>query len=78
MRHAEQNCGHAMTTDSRLDELEILAAEQGRMLDELSDVIARQQKEIDRLTARLEQSTERLGALEAQAPSPANEKPPHW
>jgi len=67
-----------MTDISRIDTLESHIAEQGRMLDELSDVIARQQKEIDRLTARLEASTERLGALEAQAPSLAGEKPPHW
>jgi len=66
------------TSDTRIDTLESHIAEQGRMLDELSDVMARQQKEIDRLTARLEQSTERLGALEAQAPAPGNEKPPHW
>lgn len=64
-------------SDSRLDALESHIAEQGRMLDELSDVIARQQKEIDRLTARLEQSADRLGALESQAPA-ASEKPPHW
>lgn len=67
-----------MTTDTRITTLESHVAEQARMLEELSDVIARQQREIDRLTARLEHSVERLGALEAQAPAPANEKPPHW
>jgi len=66
-----------MTDTSRLDALEMLVAEQGRMLDELSDVMARQQNEIDRLTARLKQSADRLGALESKAP-PGNEKPPHY
>jgi SlyX protein len=64
-------------SEDRLDTLEMLAAEQGRMLEELSDVIASQQKQIDRLTARLAQSADRLGALEAQA-VPGNEKPPHY
>ncbi|MEE2567152.1 SlyX family protein [Hyphobacterium marinum] len=67
-----------MTPETRLTNLESHVAEQARMLEELSDVIARQQREIDRLTARLEASADRIGALEAQAPPPASEKPPHW
>ena len=64
-------------SEARLDALEMLAAEQGRMLEELSDVIAAQQKQIDLLNARLAQSADRLGALEAQAPS-GDETPPHY
>lgn len=69
-----------MTSDptSRLEALEAHLAEQSRTIDELSEVAIRQQKEIDRLNAKLERSYDRLGDLEARAPSPANEKPPHY
>jgi len=63
---------------SRLDALEIFAAEQQRTLDDLSEVIARQQKEIEWLKKRLEASDDRIAGLESGLPAPGNDKPPHW
>jgi len=67
-----------MTSTSRLDALEMLVAEQQRVIDDLSDGLLRQQKELDRLTARLRASDDRIVELESGLPAPDNEKPPHW
>ncbi len=65
--------------DTRLERLEILAAEQERTIDELSVQIADQWTEIDRLRKKLEALIERFLVLEEHAtPSAPVTKPPHW
>lgn len=65
-------------SSSRLDTLEMLAAEQQRTIDELSEVMTHQQEEIERLKKRLEASDDRIAELEAGLPTPGHEKPPHY
>ncbi len=69
-----------MTQDSensRLTELEIIVAEQGRTIDELSSVIAQQWQVIDATRKKLEALSERFHAVEELA-RPDNARPPHW
>lgn len=64
---------------TRLEKLEILAAEQEKTIEELSGQIAEQWKTIERLQAKLDALTERFLALEEQtAPDAPVTKPPHW
>ncbi len=65
-------------TEERLDRLEMYAAEQARVIEDLSEALALQQKDIERLKARLVASDDRIAELEAGAPAPAGEKPPHY
>ncbi len=66
-------------SDERIDRLEILAAEQERIIGDLSDVIARQDREIAELQRRLDILARRLVSVEeASAPEIASQKPPHW
>lgn len=66
-------------TDERIVKLEMLAAEQERVVEELSAAIAGQWREIDRLRKALEALTGELRALEERAAgdTPVT-KPPHW
>lgn len=63
----------------RLDELEILAAHQVRVIEDLNDTVIRQGKEIDRLGRLVEALVERFRAVEAQVqPENPSTRPPHW
>lgn len=65
--------------ETRLERLEILAAEQERTIEEMSAQLAEQWREIERLRGRLDLLTRRFQALEEQAiPSAQVTKPPHW
>ena len=66
-------------TDERIVKLEMLAAEQERVVEELSAALAGQWREIDRLRKALEALTGELRALEERAAgdTPVT-KPPHW
>ena len=65
--------------DSRLTDLEMIAADQARTIDELSGMIAEQWKIIDGMKKRLDTLSERFQAVEDGAPGvPENVKPPHW
>lgn len=63
----------------RLDELEILAAHQARLLEELNEVVIRQGKDINRLERIAEALAERFQRVEdnVRAGAPLS-KPPHW
>jgi len=64
---------------ARLNELEELAAHQGRTIDELSAEIASQWKAIDKMQKTLEQLRERFSAIEeASLEAPAITRPPHY
>lgn len=65
-------------TEDRLDRLEAHIAQQDQTIDDLSQALALQQKDIERLKARLVASDDRIAELEAGAPAPAGEKPPHY
>lgn len=66
-------------SEERIVELEMLAAEQERSIEELSSQIAEQWRQIDRLTRKLNLLTERFLEVEEQVRPPAPvTKPPHW
>lgn len=69
----------AKNDQERLDELEIVAAHQARMIEELNETIVRQGKDLDRLERLIEALVERFRAVEdhVQGDVPVN-KPPHW
>jgi SlyX protein len=69
----------AKSDTDRLDELEILAAHQARMLEDLNETAIRQDKQIHRLEHILEAMVERFRAFEQQTQSDTpTSKPPHW
>ena len=68
-----------MSEADRLTQLEMLAAEQDRTIEELSGQIATQWKEIETLRHKLDVLTRRLVELEANAaPDVPVTRPPHW
>lgn len=68
-----------MTEADRLTQLEMLAAEQDRTIEELSGQVAAQWKEIETLRHKLEVLTKRLVDVEANAaPDIPVTRPPHW
>lgn len=65
--------------EERFVQLEVLSAEQERMIAELSAEVARQAREIDELRKRMETLARRLLDVEdATAPAVPVQKPPHW
>lgn len=65
--------------DPRLVQLEVLAANQERTIEELSAEVARQWQVIDRMQKKLDALTDRFLALEEQsAPDVPITKPPHY
>ena len=66
-------------SETRITQLEILAAEQEKTIAELSDQITFQWKTIDRLQKKLDALTQRFLALEENAgPDILVTKPPHY
>jgi SlyX protein len=62
----------------RIDALETRAMYQEATIEQLNATITAQWKQIDALTRQLAALTERLQEAEANAPAPANERPPHY
>jgi SlyX protein len=62
----------------RIDALETRAMYQEETIEQLNVTITAQWKQIDALTRQLASLTERLQEAEANAPAPANERPPHY
>jgi SlyX protein len=60
----------------RVTELETRLAHFEATADELSSVVAEQGRLIDRLGARLRAATDRMAAMAASLPEPADDKPP--
>ena len=56
----------------------IAPAYQDETIEKLNETITAQWKQIDALTRQLAALTERLQEAEANAPAPANERPPHY
>lgn len=69
-----------MSSDQhRLTQLEIVATEQEKTIEELSQQIAEQWKVIERLQKKLDALTERFLVLEENAaPEAPVTRPPHW
>ena len=63
---------------ARLDALESRMMYQDETIEQLNATITAQWKQIDALTRQLAALTERLQEAEANAPAPANERPPHY
>lgn len=64
--------------NARIDALEVRLTYQDETIEQLNQTIAAQWKQIDALTRQLAALTERLQEAEANAPAPANERPPHY
>jgi SlyX protein len=68
-----------MTDDTRLVQLEELAAHQAKVIEELSDQLAEQWKVVEQTRAKLDRLTERFLTLEETSlDAPANSRPPHY
>lgn len=63
---------------ARIDALELRLMYQDETIEQLNATITAQWKQIDALTRQLAALTERLQEAEANAPAPANERPPHY
>jgi len=69
----------ARSDADRLDELEILAAHQARIIEDLNETVIRQGKEIDRLERLVEALVERFRTVEEHVqPDIPVSRPPHW
>ena len=66
------------TLNARIDALEMRLTYQDDTIETLNQTITAQWKQIDVLTRQIAQLNERLQAAEANAPGPANERPPHY
>jgi SlyX protein len=62
----------------RVDALEARIAYQDDTIETLNETIAAQWKQVDALTRQLAALNDRVQEAEAQAPGPANERPPHY
>lgn len=62
----------------RIESLEILAAEQQKVIDDLSDIIAKQWDAHEVLKRQLAQMTDQLRDLEDNQPAPSAQKAPHY
>ena len=67
------------SAEERITDLEVLAAEQERVIAELSEQLAEQWKTVEALRKKLDALTDRFLALEEQtAPDVPVNRPPHW
>ena len=66
------------TLSERIDTLEAKLAYQDDTIEQLNQTITAQWKQIDVLTRQIAALSERLQQAEANAPGPANERPPHY
>lgn len=64
--------------ETRIIQLESLAAMQDQTILNLNEEIYRQQQDISRLSQRLEAVEERLRELQNGEDIAGNERPPHW
>ena len=62
----------------RIDTLETRMAFQDATIETLNATITEQWQKIDALTRQVAALSERLQEAEANAPAPANERPPHY
>jgi SlyX protein len=66
------------TLSDRVDVLETRLMFQDVTIETLNQTITEQWQQIDTLTRQVALLSERLQEAEANAPSPANEPPPHY
>jgi SlyX protein len=62
----------------RIDTLETRLTYQDETIEQLNQTITAQWKQIDALMRQVAQLIEQLRDAEANAPGPANERPPHY
>jgi SlyX protein len=67
-----------MTTDDRLNELEIRISHQDKTIADLNDMITAQWKKIEALERQLRRLGEELEAMDSSEGPAANQKPPHY
>jgi SlyX protein len=63
---------------ARIDTLETRLTYQDETIEQLNQTITAQWKQIDALTRQISELKVRLQEAEANAPAPANERPPHY
>ena len=64
--------------NARIDALEVRLSYQDETIEQLNQTITAQWKQIDALRRQLTALAERLQEADANAPAPANERPPHY
>lgn len=67
-----------MTTNQRIDELEMRIAHQDRTIADLNEVITAQWKKLESIERQLRRLSEELEAVETGDAPAANQKPPHY
>jgi SlyX protein len=67
-----------ITLGNRIDALEAKLMFQDETIETLNKTITEQWLKIDALTRQVLSLSERLQETEANAPGPANERPPHY
>ena len=65
-------------TSERIDNLEIILAEQQQIIDDLNEVITKQWDAQELMKHQLSKLTDQLLELEQNQPEPANQKAPHY
>lgn len=63
---------------ARIDALETRLTYQDETIETLNQTVTAQWKQIDALTRQIAALNDRLEDAAAQAPGPANERPPHY
>ncbi len=67
-----------MSTEERLDKLEIDLAHAMHTIDELNGVVFEQGKQLDRMRRRLADMTDQMEELIDNLPAAPIDKPPHY
>ena len=63
---------------ARLDKLEMLVADQERVIEDLNETVTGQWREIETLKRRIAKLDDELREVEAGLPAPPIQKPPHY
>lgn len=67
-----------ISTEQRIDELEVRAAHQDKTIAELNDIVTAQWKKLEMMERQLRRLGEELEAMDAGEGPAANQKPPHY
>jgi SlyX protein len=67
-----------ISTEQRIDELEMRVAHQDKTISELNDVITAQWKKLEMMERQLRRLGEELEAMDGGEGPAANQKPPHY
>ncbi len=67
-----------ISTEQRIDELEMRVAHQDKTIAELNDIVTAQWKKLEMMERQLRRLGEELEAMDSQDAPAAHQKPPHY